>query len=133
MGVDGLPRGGNQPFYNVISITSNDDGLNTRCKYDFIGYVTYTYYLVLSSQDVAEDNILPVAFRKEHVQVLFQNCAQFPIYFNGNVDFPSEPHNERNTAHVGARGRLHMSPQARYAYPDDEAVALRWMEHGVFS
>lgn len=25
-----------------------------------------------------------------------------------------------------------MSPQARYAYPDDEAVALRWLEHGDF-
>jgi hypothetical protein len=76
---------------------------------------------------------LPVAFRKEHVQVLFQNCAQFSVYFDGGVDLPSEPHRERRIGNVGARGRLHMSPQAHYAYPDDEAVGLRWMEHGVFS
>ena len=45
MGVDGLARGRNQPFYNVISVTSNDDGSNTRCKYDFISYITYTHSL----------------------------------------------------------------------------------------
>lgn len=131
MGVKALPRGRNQPFYNVIS----DDGSN-RCKYDFIGYVTYTYYLVLSSQDVAEDNILPVAFTKEHVQVVFHKCEVFSVYFNGGVDFPSEPQRERyieDVEDVGARGRLHMSPQTHYAYPDDEAVGLRWMKHGVFS
>ena len=83
-------------------------------------------------QDVAEENILPVAFTKEHVKVLFQKCASFSVYFNGGADFPSEPHRERNIEHVGARGRLHMSPQAHYAYPDDEAVGLRWMKHGVF-
>lgn len=127
MSVDALPRGRNQPFYNVFS----DDGSN-RCKYDFIGYVTYAYYLVSSSQDVAEDNILPVAFTKGHVQAVFQKCAEISIYFDGGVDLPSEPHRERNIEHVGARGRLHMSPQAHYAYPDDEAVGLRWLKHGVF-
>ena len=128
MRVEALPRGRNQPFYNVISV----DGSN-RCKYDFTGYITYTYYLVLSSQDVAEDNILPVAFTKEHVQLLFHKCAEFSAYFDGGVDFPSEPHRERDVGHVGARGRLHMSPQTHCAYPDDEAVGLRWMKHGVFS
>ena len=127
MSVEVLPRGCNQPFYNVFS----EDGSN-RCKYYFIGCVTCAYYLVSSSQDVAEDNIWPVAFTKGHVEIVFYKCAQFSVYFDGGVDFPSEPHRERNVEHVGARGRLHMSPQARYAYPDDEAVGLRWLKHGVF-
>ena len=119
MSVEALPRGRNQPFYNVFS----DDGSN-RCKYDFIGYnmVSYAYCLVSSSQDAAEDNIWPVAFTKEHVQAIFHNCAEFSVYFDGGVDFPNEN-----------IGRLHMSPQAHYAYPDDEAVGLRWLKHGVLS
>jgi F-box protein 21 len=120
MSVEALPRGRNQPFYNVFS----DDG-SIRCKFDFIGYVTYAYYLVSSPQDVAEDNLWPMAFTKEHVQAVFHKCAEFSVYFDGGVDFPNEPHR-------GARGRLHMSPQAHYAYPDDEAVGVRWLKHGVF-
>jgi hypothetical protein len=85
----------------------------------------------LISQDVAEDNIWPVAFTKEQVQVLFCISNEFSIYFDGGADFPIEPHRERNI--VGARGRLHMNPHTHYAYPDDETVALRWMKHGVFS
>ena len=73
-----------------------------------------------------------MAFTKEHVQVIFRKNAEFSVYFDGGVDFPSEPHREKDIEHVGARGRLHMSPQARYAYPDDEAIGLRWMKLGVF-
>jgi len=108
MRVEALPRGRNQPFYNVIC----NDGRN---RY------------------VAEDNICPVAFTKEQVQVFFRICDEFSVYFDGGVDFPSEPHRDRNIEHVGARGRLHMNPQTHYAYPDDEAVALRWIKLGVFS
>ena len=126
MNVEALPRGRNQPFYNVFS----DDG-SKRCKYKFFVYSTYAYYLV-SSQDVAEENIWPVAFTKAHVQAVFHECPEFSVYFDGGVTFPSEPHRERNIGHIGARGRLHLSPQARYAYPDDEVVGLRWLEHGVF-
>ena len=123
MSVEALPRGRNQPFYNVFS----DDGSN-RCKYDFIGYNMYHMLIIWSHlpQDVAEDNIWPAAFTKEHVQAVFHKCAEFSIYFDGGVDFPNE-----NIEHVGATGRLHMSPQAHYAYPDDEAVGLRWLKHGV--
>jgi F-box protein 21 len=127
MSVETLPRGRKQPFYNVFS----DDG-SKRCKYDSIAYLTYAYYLVSSSQDVAEENICPVAFTKANVQEIFHKCDEFSVYFDGDVDLPSEPHRERDIGHVGARGRLRMSPQARYAYPDDEAVALRWLKHGVF-
>lgn len=128
MSVEALPRGRNQPFYNVFS----DDG-SKRCKYNYIAYyLTYAYYLVPSSQDVAEENIWPVAFTKVHVQAVFHNCAEFSVYFDGGVSFPSEPNRERDIEHVGARGRLHLSPEARYAYPDDEAVGLQWLKHGLF-
>lgn len=60
------------------------------------------------------------------MQTIFHKCAEFSVYFDGGVDFPIE-----NIGHVG--GRLHMSPQAHYAYPDDEAVGLRWLKHGVLS
>lgn len=65
------------------------------------------------------------------MQVVFHRFAEFSIYFDGGVEFPSEPYRSRAIGHRGARGRLHMSPEARYAYPDDEAVALRWLEHGI--
>lgn len=105
MTIDALPRGRNQPFYNVFS----DDG---------------------SKRYVAEENIRPTAFTRNHVQTVFHKFDEFSIYFDGGVDLPSKPN--KRIWHVGARGRLHMSPQVHYAYPDDEAVALRWLEHGVF-
>lgn len=124
MTIDALPRGRNQPFYNVFS----DDG-SKRCKYDFIACLPkHAHYL--SSEDVAEENIWPTAFTRNHVQTVFHKFGEFSIYFDGGVDLPSEP--DKRIWHVGARGRLHMSPQTHHAYPDDEAVALRWLEHGVF-
>jgi len=126
MTIDALPRGRNQPFYNVFS----DDG-SKRCKYDFITCLPkYAYHLVPSFQDVAEENILPTAFTRKHVQTVFRKFDEFSVYFDGGVDLPSE--SNKDVCCVSARGRLHMSPQARYAYPDDETVALRWLEQGVF-
>ncbi|KAF8807836.1 hypothetical protein BYT27DRAFT_7139292 [Phlegmacium glaucopus] len=105
MTIDSLPRGRNQPFYNVFS----DNG---------------------SKRYVAEENIWPAAFTREHVQAVFRKFDEFSVYFDGGVDLPSAP--DRGVCYVGARGRLHMSPQTRYAYPDDEDVALRWVEQGIF-
>jgi hypothetical protein len=82
-------------------------------------------------QDIAEENICPVAFTRKHVQTVFRKFDKFSVHFDGGVDL-SEPDRDGGVWHVSARGRLHMSPQARYAYPDDEAVALRWLEEGVF-
>ncbi|KAF8167626.1 hypothetical protein B0H34DRAFT_24380 [Crassisporium funariophilum] len=103
MKVDALRRGRFQPFYNVFS----DDG---------------------AQRYVAEENIQPAAFTREHIQAAYQRYDDFPTRFQG-AEIPEEPSNGIDNA--GGRGRLLMSPHTLHIYPHDNEVGALWVKEGL--
>ncbi|KAF9486300.1 hypothetical protein BDN70DRAFT_662 [Pholiota conissans] len=102
MGLNKLSRGQNQPFYEVYSVD---------------GTIRY----------VAEENIKPASFTREHLQSLYRIFGQFPSIFEG-ADCPSNP--RKGIEHRSGRGRLLLSPHKMEAFPDDSDFGAYWVENG---
>ncbi|KAF9056112.1 Hemimethylated DNA-binding domain-containing protein [Panaeolus papilionaceus] len=102
MQVDTLACGRNQPFYHAVA----DDG---------------------SERYVAEDNIQPASFTVQDAQSLYAHSRQIALHFE-DVQLPDEP--ERGVGHSKGRGRFLLNPHTRQTYPNDEAIATKWVNEG---
>lgn len=83
--------------------------------------------LTCVSKDVAEENIKPTTFTKEHIKSLYRNFDLFPAFFEG-VDYPRDF--GKSVEHREGRGRLLLSPHKREAFPDYTAFGAQWVEYG---
>lgn len=121
MQVDTLACGRNQPFYHAVA----DDG-SERCKYA-LGPATTIVTLITYCLDVAEDNIQPASFTVQDAQSLYAHSRQIALHFE-DVQLPDEP--ERGVGHSKGRGRFLLNPHTRQTYPNDEAIATKWVDEG---
>lgn len=77
-------------------------------------------FLAYMRVDVAEDNVAPTELTGGLAQQFLQAVPILPRYFSDAFTHPES-----------CRGRWRLSPESKFAYPDDEHFAQLYDEYGV--
>lgn len=80
--------------------------------------------------DLPEEALLPATLTVKDVQFLYHHFLDASVWFEG-VEFPKNP--AKGVEHPDGRGRLLLSPHAKYRYPDDSDAGADWVKSKVIS